>query len=102
MNLKKFDAADYVRYPCVEDLCGEIVPRLVQVKMGTPDYEGLSATLVIDGNGIQVLIYDEAGEQKMVFCRELYPFALALFVAEHLEDPLGPEVLSRFGFARFK
>ena len=102
MNLKKFDEADYSRFPAVEDLCGEIVPRFARVKLGTPGFEGLSATLVVDGNGIQVLISDADGEQKMVFCRELYPFPLALFVAEHLEEPLDPDILARFGFERFK
>ncbi len=102
LELMKFDETDYIRYPGVEDLCGEIVPRLAQVKMVTPDYEGLFATLVVDGNGILVMIYNEEGDQKMVFCRELYPFPLAVFVAEHLEEPLDPEVLTRFGFERFK
>ncbi|MGB8991897.1 MAG: hypothetical protein WCD80_07575 [Desulfobaccales bacterium] len=102
LKLTKFDETDYIRYPCVEDLCGEIVPLFAQVKMGTPDYEGLYATLVVDGNGIQVMIYNEDGEQKMVFCRELYPFPLAVFVAEHLEEPLDTEVLTNFGFQRFK
>jgi hypothetical protein len=102
LKLKKFDATDYERYPYVEDFCGEIVPRLAQVKMRPPDYEGFFAMLVVDGNGIQVMIYNEAGEQRMVFCRELYPFPLAVFVAEHLEDPLDLEVLTRFGFEKFK
>ena len=102
LKLKKFDAIDYERYPYVENFCGEIVPRLAQVKLRPPDYEGFFATLVVDGNGIQVVIYNEAGEQRMVFCRELYPFSLAVFVAEHLEEPLDPEVLTRFGFKRFK
>ena len=48
------------------------------------------------------MIYNEAGEQRMVFCRELYPFPLAVSVAEHLEEPLDPEVLIRFGFEKFK
>lgn len=102
LALKKFDAADYNCYPCVEDLCGEIVPMLTQVKMVKPGYEGLLATLVVDGNGIQVMVYTEDGELRMVFCRELYPFPLAVFVAEHLAEPLDPEVLIRFGFEKFK
>ncbi len=102
LNLKKFDANDYLRYPCVENLGDEIIPRLAQVKMVTPEYEGLSATVVVDGNGIQVLIYNEAGEQNMVFCKELYPFPFAVFVAENLEEPLDPQVLVKFGFERFK
>ena len=102
LKLKKFDATDYERYPYVEDFCGEIAPRLAQVKLRPPDYEGFIATLVVDGNGIQVMIYNEAGEQRMVFCRELYPFPLAVSVAEHLEEPLDPEVLIRFGFEKFK
>jgi hypothetical protein len=102
VKLTEFDAADYIRYPCIEDLFGEIVPMLGQVKMGTPGYEGWLATVVVDGNGIQVMIYDEDREQRMVFCRELYPFPLAVLVAEHLEEPLDPAVLTKFGFERFK
>jgi hypothetical protein len=102
LELRKFDEPDYSRYPYVEDLFGEIVPMLAQVKIKTPDHEGLFATLVVDGNGIQVMIYNKDGEQRMVFCRELYPFPLAIFVAEHLEEPLDPEVLTRFGFQRFQ
>ncbi len=102
LNLKKFDKTDYANHPAVEDFCGEIVPRLVQVKVTTPDYEGMQATLVIDGNGIQVRVYNEDGEQKMFFSRELRPFPLAVFVAEHLEEPLDPAVLTRFGFERFQ
>lgn len=101
MELKEFDKTDYERYPCVEDLCDEIVPLLAQVKMASP-YEGWFATVVVDGNGILVMIYNEDGEQRMVFCRELYPFPLAVLVAEHLEEPLDPKVLTRFGFERFK
>jgi hypothetical protein len=102
LELTEFDKTDYDRYPCVEDLCGEIVPMLAQVKMAPPDYEGWFATGVVDGNGIQVRICNENGERKMVFCRELYPFPLAVFVAEHLEEPLDPEVLTRFGFEKMK
>jgi len=75
---------------------------IARVKMRTPGYEGLLATVVVDGNGIQVMIYDEEGEQNMVFSRELCPFPLAVFVAEHLEEPLDPEVLIKLGFQRFK
>ena len=102
LKLTKFDATDFNRYPCVEELGGEIVPRIARVKMRTPGYKGLLATVVVDGNGIQVMIYDEDGEQKMVFSRELYPFPLAVFVAEHLEEPLDPKVLIKLGFQRFK
>jgi hypothetical protein len=102
LELTEFDKTDYDRYPCVENLCGEIVPLLAQVKMAPPGYEGWLATVVVDGNGILVMIYNENGEQRMVFCRELYPFPLAVLVAEHLEEPLDPEVLTRFGFERFK
>jgi hypothetical protein len=102
LKLTKFDAADYNRYPCVEDLGGEIVPVLARVQMGPADYTGPFATVVVDGNGIQVMTYNEDGEQIMVFCRELYPFPLSLFVAEHLEEPLDPEVLVRFGFEKIK
>jgi hypothetical protein len=102
LELTKFDETDFNRYPSVEVLAGTIVPMLARVKMRTPDYEGLSATVVVDGNGIQVMIYNEDGEQKMFFCRELYPFPLAVFVAEHLEEPLDPEVLIKLGFTRFE
>ena len=102
LKLTKFDQTDFNRYPCVEELGGEIVPMLARVKMRTPGYEGLSATVVVDGNGIQVIIYNEDGEQKMVFCREIYPFPLAVFVAEHLQEPLDPEVLIKLGFERFE
>ncbi|MGD0969983.1 MAG: hypothetical protein ABSA04_01070 [Desulfobaccales bacterium] len=102
LKLTKFDKTDFNRYPNVEVLAGDIVPMLGQMKMRTPDYEGLSATVVVDGNGIQVMIDNEDGEQKMVFCRELNPFPLAVFVAEHLEEPLDPEVLIKLGFERFE
>ncbi len=102
LKLKNFDLSDYLRYPYVENLGGEIVPRIAQVKMAIPACEGLFATLVVDGNGIQVMIYDADGDQKMVLCRELYPFQLAVFVAEHLQEPLDLEVLNEFGFDRFK
>jgi hypothetical protein len=102
LKLTKFDESDYNRYPYVENLGGEIVPMLSQVKMGTPDYEGLFTTVVVDGNGIQVIIYNEVGEQKRVFSRELTPFPMAIFVAEHLEEPLDPEVLIKLGFERFE
>ncbi len=102
LKLTKFGGTDYQRYPYVENLAGEIVPMLARVKMGTPDYEGLSATVVVDGNGIQVMIYTKDGEQKRVFSRELYPFPMAVFVAEHLKEPLEPEVLIKLGFERFE
>ncbi len=74
LNLKKFDKSDYANHPSVEDFCGEIVPRLVQVKMTTPDFEGTQATLVIDGNGIQVLVYSADGEQKIFLAGNSTPF----------------------------
>ncbi len=100
LALKKFDANDFNRYPYVETLGGDIVPRLARVKMATR--EDLLTTVVVDGNGIRIVAYDEAGIQRMIFCRELYPFPLAVFVAEHLDEPLDPDVLIRFGFERFK
>ncbi len=102
LKLKKFDEDDYIRYPYVENLCDEIVPRLARVKMGSPAFEGMWATVVVDANGIQVMIYNKAGDLYVVFVRELYPFSLALFVAEHLDEPLDPGVLIGFGFERFK
>ena len=101
VELTEFDETDYERYPRVEDLRGEIVPMLARVKMRTPGYEGLYAKLVVDGNGIHVMIYNEDGENQMVFSLELSPFPLAVFVGEHLEEPLDPEVLTRLGFVRF-
>ena len=102
LELTRFDEADYERYPYVEDFCGEIVPMLARVKMGPPNYESWLATVVVDGNGIQVMTYDEDGKQRMVFCRELSPFPLTVFVAVHLEEPLYLEVLTKFGFEKFK
>ncbi len=101
MELTEFDQTDYEHYPCVENLFGDLVPLLARVQMAPP-HEGWLATVVVDGNGILVMIYDEHGEQRMVFCRELYPFPLAVLVAEHLEEPLDPEVLTRLGFEQFK
>ena len=101
MELTEFDQTDYERYPFVENFCGEIVPLWARVKMAPP-YEGWNATVVIDGNGILVMIYNEAGEQRMVFCRELDPFPLAVLVAEHLKEPLDPKALIRLGFEQFK
>jgi len=102
LQLAKFDENDYHRHPWVENLFGDIVPMVAHVKMAPPLYEGWSATVVVDGNGILITIYNEAGEMKMVFCRELYPFPLAVLVANHLEEPLDPEDLTRLGFERFK
>ncbi len=102
LKLTQFDQAAFNRYPRVEELSGEIVPRLAQVKMTPPDYEGWSGTVVVDGNGIQVMIYNKDSEEKIVFCRKLNPFPLAVFVAEHLEEPLDLKVLTRFGFKGFK
>ena len=101
LELTEFDQTDYERYPCVENLFGDVVPLLARMKM-PPPYEGWLATVVVDGNGILVMIYNENGEQRMVFCRELYPFPLAVLVAEHLEEPLDPQVLTRLGFEQFK
>ncbi len=101
LELAEFDKTDYDRYPYVEDLCGELVPMLAQVKLAPP-YEGWFATVVVDANGIQVMIYNEDSERRMVFCRELYPFPLAVLVAKHLEEPLDLEVLTGFGFERIK
>jgi hypothetical protein len=104
LKLKNFDGTDYQHYPSVENLGGAIVPMIANVtmKMGSPENEDLSATVVVDGNGILVMIYDGNGKQRMVFCKELSPFRFAIFVAEHLEEPLEPEVLIRLGFERFK
>ncbi len=102
LELKDFDEVAYRHYPYVENLCDEIVPKIARVQLATPDFGGLSATLVVDANGIQVMIYDETGKLKSVFCRELYPFPLAVYVAEHLVEPLDPAVLIRFGFEKFK
>ena len=101
LKLTEFDQLDYEHYPCVENLFGDIVPLIVQVKM-VPPYEGWLAAVVVDGNGILIMIYNEEGEQRMVFCLELYPFPLAVLVAEHLEAPLDPKALTRLGFEQFK
>ncbi len=101
LKLIEFDQADYEHYPCVENLFGDLVPLIAQVKMAPP-HGGWMATVVVDGNGILVMIYNEEGEQRMVFCRELYPFPLAVLVAEHLEAPLDPKALTRLGFEQFK
>lgn len=101
MELTEFDQSDYERYPCVETLFDDLVPLLAHAKM-VPPYEAWLATIVVDGNGILVTVYNEAGEERMVFCRELVPFPLAVLVAEHLEEPLDPKVLSRLGFEQFK
>lgn len=102
LELKEFDKSDYYRYPYVEDFCGEITPMLARVKMAPPTYEGWVAIVVVDGNGIQVRVYNENGKPRMVFCRELYPFPLAVLVAEHLGEPLDLDVLTRFGFEKFR
>ena len=101
LELNEFGQTDYERYPCVENLFGDVVPLLARVKMAPP-HEGWVANVVVDGNGILVMIYNEEGEQRMVFCRELYPFPLAVLVAEHLEAPLDPKALTRLGFEQFK
>ena len=102
LKLRKFDENDYQRYPYVEDFCNEIVPLITRVQMGRPDIVGQFATIVVDGNGIQVMTYNEDGKRVMVFVRKLYPFPLAVFVAQHLDEPLDPEVLTRFGFERIR
>jgi len=102
LKLTQFDKAAFSRYPRVEELSGEIVPMLAQVKLAPPDYEGWFATVVVDGNGIQVMIYNTDSEEKIVFCRKLQPFAMAVFVAEHLEEPLDLKTMTSFGFKGFK
>ncbi|MGP8050102.1 MAG: hypothetical protein ACLPYB_05770 [Desulfobaccales bacterium] len=102
LNLTEFDQSDFKRYPYVETLAGTIVPMLARVKMRPPDYRGLSATVVVDGNGIQVMIAHKVGEEKRAFSLELYPFPLAVFVAQHLQEPLDAKVLTKLGFRRFE
>jgi hypothetical protein len=101
LKLKKFDETDYERYPRVENLRGEIVPMLARVQMRMPGNEGWYAKVVVDGDGIHVMVYDEDGEHQMVFSRELTPFPLAVFVGENLEEPLDPQALTKLGFVRF-
>ena len=84
MKLTEFDQIDYERYPCVENLFGDLVPRLAQVKMAPP-YEGWLANVVVDGNGILVMIYNEEGEQT----NGLLPGTLPL--------PFGPSRGGAFG-----
>jgi hypothetical protein len=104
LKLKNFDGTDYQHYPSVENLGGAIVPMIAEVtmKMGPPENEALSTTVVVDGNGILVMIYDGNGKQRMVFCKQLSPFPFAVFVAENIKEPLEPEVLISLGFERFK
>ncbi len=102
LKLTQFDKAAFDRYPRVEELAGEIVPMFAQVNLAPPDSQGWFATVVVDGNGIQVMIYNKDSEEKKVFCRKLSPFPMAVFVAEHLEEPLDLKVLTRFGFKGFK
>ncbi len=102
LKLTQFDQAAFNRYPHVEELSGEIVPMFAQVKLAPPDYQGWFATVVVDGNGVQVRIYNKDSEEKIVFCRKLYPFPMAVFVAAHLEEPLDLKILTRFGFKGFK
>ncbi len=100
VKLRKFDENDYHRHPWVENLFGDIVPMVGQAKVA--GREGWFATVVVDGNGILITMYNEAGEAGMVFCREIVPFPLAVLVAQHLEEPLDPAALTRLGFERFK
>lgn len=102
VKLRQFDQAAFNRYPHVEEFGGDIVPMLAQVKLAPPDYQSRSATLVVDGNGIQVRIYNKKREAEIIFCRKLQPFNLAVFIAEHLQEPLDLQVLTRFGFKGFK
>jgi hypothetical protein len=103
LKLSQFDRAAFQRYPGVEEIAGDIVPMLAQVKLAPPDYQGRSATVVVDGNGIQVMIYNKKDkEAEIIFCRKLHPFPLAVFIAEHLEEPLDLQVLTKFGFKGFK
>ncbi len=102
LTLRNFTEADYQCYPYVENFCDEIVPLIAKVTMGQPDHVGRFGTVVVDGNGIQVMTYNEDGKRIMVFVRKLYPFPLAVFVAMHLEEPLDPEVLTSFGFERIR
>jgi hypothetical protein len=102
LKLTKFDQSDFHRWPYVEALAGTIVPMLAQVRIRPPDYRGLSATVVVDGNGIQVMIKNKAGKEKKAFSLELYPFPLAVLVAKHLEEPLDPEILTKLGFRRWE
>jgi hypothetical protein len=102
LKLKEFDQSDFKRWPYVEALAGTIVPMLAQVKIKPPDYRGLSATVVVDGNGIQVMIKSKAGNEKKAFSLNLYPFPLAVLVAKHLEEPLDAAVLTKLGFRRWE
>ncbi len=103
LKLTRFGKDEFKRFPRVEELSGEIVPMFAQVKMALPPWhEGWSAAVVVDGHGIQVLVYNKDNKEKMLFCRQLYPFPLAVFVAEHLEEPLKPEFLTKLGFQSFK
>jgi hypothetical protein len=101
VQLHEFDQTDYERHPIVENLAGEIVPMIARPKLPGPEYADLVATLLVDGNGIQVLLYSKDGKPWKIFCKRLVPFPFAVFVARNLPDPLDPEVLRNFGFERF-
>jgi hypothetical protein len=101
VNLKEFDPTDYARHPSLENLAGEIIPMIAQPELAGPEYADLHATLLVDGNGIQVLLYDHDQKPQMIFCKKAVPFPFAVFVASNLPDPLDPEVLRNFGFERF-
>jgi hypothetical protein len=103
LKLTRFGKAEFERFPRVEVLSGDLIPMFAQVKMALPPWhEGWSAAVVVDGNGIQVLVFNKHKEEKWIFTRELTPFPLAVFVAEHLEEPLKPEFLTKLGFKSFK
>ena len=102
LKLTRFGKDEFERFPRVEVLSGEIVPMFARVKMAPPCPGDCFGAVVVDGHGIQVTVTSEEGEEKILFCRQLYPFPLAVFVAEHLEEPLDPEYLTKLGFNCFK
>ena len=100
LKLTEFEPSDFKRWPYVEALAGTIVPMLAQVEIRPPDYRGLTATVVVDGNGIQVMIKGKTGNEKKAFSLDLYPFPLAVSVAKHLQEPLDRGSLDQVGFSK--
>ncbi len=101
LKLTRFGKPEFARYPRVEVLAGDIVPMFAQVKLAPP-YEGWLATVIVDGNGIQNMLYNKESGERMIFCRKLTPFPLAVFIAKHFQEPLDLKVLTGFGFKAFK
>ena len=97
LELIEFDQTDYERYPCVENLFGDLVPLLARVKMAPP-HEGWLATVVVDGNGILVMIYNEEGEQTNGLLPGTLPLPFGRSRGGAFRGATGPESLNQVGF----